>query len=106
LWWHVRFPLSPRNIEDLLHECGVGNSHKTAPIWRHLFGPMFAEESASDGHVAAARARLMASYPPSAHMSAGAGTFQLGAVMAANEVHNLSSVTLKGLSTKSTLYLA
>jgi putative transposase len=41
---YVRFPLSLRNVEDLLHECGVEISHETVRFWWHRFGPMFAFE--------------------------------------------------------------
>jgi len=40
----VRFPLSLRNVEDLLHERGVDVSHETVRFWWHRFGPMFASE--------------------------------------------------------------
>jgi len=30
---YVRFPLSLRNMEDLLHERGIGLSHETVRIW-------------------------------------------------------------------------
>ena len=40
----VRFPLSLRNVEDLLHERGVDVSHETVRFWWHRFGPMFAAE--------------------------------------------------------------
>ena len=40
----VRFPLSPRNIEDLLHERGIDISHETVRFWWHRFGPMFEAE--------------------------------------------------------------
>src|SRR5210317_127608 len=40
----VRFPLSLRNVEDLLHERGVEISHETVRFWWHRFGPMFAAE--------------------------------------------------------------
>ena len=39
---YVRFPLSLRNVEDLLHERGVDVSHETVWCWWHRFGPMFA----------------------------------------------------------------
>jgi putative transposase len=39
---YVRFLLSLRNVEDLLHECGIEISHETARFWRNRFGPMFA----------------------------------------------------------------
>ncbi|WP_319824044.1 IS6 family transposase [Thalassovita sp.] len=40
----VRFPLSLRNVEDLLHERGIDVSHETVRYWWHRFGPMFASE--------------------------------------------------------------
>ena len=41
---YVRFPLSLRNVEDLLHERGVDVSHETVRFWWQRFGPMFAAE--------------------------------------------------------------
>ena len=41
---YVRFPLSLRNVEDLLHERGVDVSHESVRFWWHRFGPMFASE--------------------------------------------------------------
>lgn len=41
---YVRFPLSLRNVEDLLHERGVDVSHETVRYWWHRFGPLFAAE--------------------------------------------------------------
>ena len=41
---YVRFPLSLRNVEDLLHERGVDISHETVRYWWNRFGPMFAAE--------------------------------------------------------------
>ena len=41
---YVRFPLSLRNVEDLLHERGIEVSHETVRFWWHRFGPMFAAE--------------------------------------------------------------
>jgi putative transposase len=41
---YVRFPLSLRNVEDLLHERGVEISHETVRFWWQRFGPMFAAE--------------------------------------------------------------
>ena len=38
---YVRFPLSLRNVEDLLHERGVDVSHETVRFWWNRFGPMF-----------------------------------------------------------------
>jgi len=41
---YVRFPLSLRNVEDLLHERGIDICHETVRFWWHRFGPMFAAE--------------------------------------------------------------
>ena len=41
---YVRFPLSLRNVEDLLHERGIDVSHETVRLWWNRFGPMFAAE--------------------------------------------------------------
>ena len=43
---YVRFSLSLRNAEDLLHERGVDVSHETVRFWWNRFGPMFASEIA------------------------------------------------------------
>ncbi|MEX0827586.1 MAG: IS6 family transposase [Haliea sp.] len=41
---YVRFPLSLRNVEDLLHERGIDVSHETVRSWWNRFGPMFASD--------------------------------------------------------------
>ena len=41
---YVRFPLSLRNVEDLLHERGIDVSHEAVRYWWHRFGPLFAAE--------------------------------------------------------------
>ena len=41
---YVRFPLSLRNVEDLLHERGIDVSHETIRFWWNRFGPIFASE--------------------------------------------------------------
>jgi putative transposase len=41
---YIRFPLSRRNVEDLLHERGIDICHETVRVWWHRFGPMFASE--------------------------------------------------------------
>lgn len=42
--FYVRFPLSLRNVEGLLHERGIDVSHETVRFWWNRFGPMFASE--------------------------------------------------------------
>ena len=41
---YIRFPLSLRNVEDLLHERGIEISHETVRYWWNRFGPMFAAD--------------------------------------------------------------
>ncbi len=41
---NIRIPVSLRNLEDLLHECGIEISHETVRFWWNRFGPMFAAE--------------------------------------------------------------
>ncbi|WP_090756758.1 IS6 family transposase [Paracoccus chinensis] len=41
---YVRFPLSLRNVEDLLHERGIEATHEAVRFWWHRFGPLFAAE--------------------------------------------------------------
>ena len=41
---YVRFPLSLRNVEDLLHERGIDVSHESVRFWWKRFGPLFASE--------------------------------------------------------------
>ena len=41
---YVRFPLSLRNVEDLLFERGYDLCHETVRLWWNRFGPMFAAD--------------------------------------------------------------
>jgi putative transposase len=41
---HVKYPLSLRNVEDLLFERGIDICHETVRLWWNRFGPMFAGE--------------------------------------------------------------
>ena len=41
---YVRYPLSLRNVEDLLAERGIDVSYETVRFWSNRFGPMFAAE--------------------------------------------------------------
>ena len=41
---YVRFPLSLRQVEDLLHERGIDICYETIRFWWNRFGPMFAAE--------------------------------------------------------------
>jgi putative transposase len=41
---YVRFPLSLRNVEGLLHERDINISHEAVRFWWNRFGPLFAAE--------------------------------------------------------------
>ncbi|MBZ6379576.1 IS6 family transposase [Pacificimonas flava] len=41
---YVRYPLSLRNVEDLLAERGIDICHETVRFWWNRFGPVFAKE--------------------------------------------------------------
>jgi putative transposase len=41
---YVRFPLSLRNVEDLLLERGIDICHETVRLWWNRFGPLFAAD--------------------------------------------------------------
>jgi len=54
---YVRFPLSLRNVEDLLHERGIDVSYETIRAWWNRFGPIFAAE------IRKKRSALLRGYP-------------------------------------------
>ena len=39
---YVRYPLSLRNVEDLLFKRGIDIFHETVRLWWNRFGPIFA----------------------------------------------------------------
>ncbi len=39
---YIRYPLSLRQVEDILFERGIDFCHETVRYWWNLFGPMFA----------------------------------------------------------------
>ena len=41
---YIRYPLSLRQVEDILFERGIDISHETIRYWWNRFGPMFARE--------------------------------------------------------------
>ena len=51
---YVRFALSLRNVEDLLHERGIDISHETVRFWWNWFGPLFAADLADRRQLCAA----------------------------------------------------
>jgi putative transposase len=54
---YVKYPLSLRDVEDLLSERGINISHETVRFWWNRFGPMFAAE------IRKKRVVLMRGYP-------------------------------------------
>lgn len=42
---YVKYPLSLRNVEDLLAERGIDISHETVRFWWNRFGPLFASDT-------------------------------------------------------------
>jgi putative transposase len=41
---YIRYPLSLRNVEDLLHERGIDITHETVRFWWNRFGTIFAAD--------------------------------------------------------------
>ena len=41
---YVRYPLSLRNVEELLHERGIDINHGSVRFWWNRYGPMFVAE--------------------------------------------------------------
>tara|TARA_B100000686_G_scaffold352587_2_gene455108 strand:- start:2727 stop:3425 length:699 start_codon:yes stop_codon:yes gene_type:complete len=44
IMYYVRYPLSLRNIEDILHERGINICHETIRYWWNKLGPIVARE--------------------------------------------------------------
>jgi len=44
VWLYHRFPLSYRDVQELLHQRGIIVSHETLREWCIKFGPLFAED--------------------------------------------------------------
>ncbi|CAN1522397.1 DDE domain containing protein [Rhabdaerophilaceae bacterium] len=53
---YVRYPLSLRNVEDLLHQRGIDITHETVRFWWNRFGTIFAAE------ICCSRAQAMRHY--------------------------------------------
>ena len=41
---YIRYPLSLRQVEDIVFERGIDICHETVRLWWNRFGPMFAAE--------------------------------------------------------------
>jgi putative transposase len=48
---YVHFPLSLRNVEDLLHERGIDISSEAVRFWWNRFGPLFAARRSIPDHL-------------------------------------------------------
>ena len=46
----VRFPLSLRQVEDLLHERGIAISYETVRAWWNRFGPWRSVDHTGEGN--------------------------------------------------------
>ena len=44
LWLYHRFPLSERDVQELLHQRGIVVSHETLRQWNIKFAPLLTEE--------------------------------------------------------------
>ncbi len=44
VWLYHRFPLSYRDVQELLHQRGIEVSHETLREWSIKFGPLFADD--------------------------------------------------------------
>jgi putative transposase len=42
--YYVRYPLSLRQVEDILREWGIDISYETIRFWWNRFGPKFAKD--------------------------------------------------------------
>ena len=42
--YYIRFPLSLRQVEDILHERGIDICHETIRYWWNKFGVVFAKD--------------------------------------------------------------
>ena len=54
---YVRFPLSLRNVEDLLHERGINVSHETVRFWWNRFPLILPLRGQSDPNPSPASSR-------------------------------------------------
>lgn len=48
--YYVRYPLSLRQVEDILHERGMDVCHETIRYWWNKFGTLLLKEMKKSGH--------------------------------------------------------
>ncbi len=80
---YIHFPLSLRNVEDLLHERGIDITHETIRFWWNRFGPMFAVE------IRRKHADRMRDWPPE---SANAIETETGSLSSDSTARNILSL--------------
>jgi transposase-like protein len=69
--FYVRYPLSYRQVEDILHERGIDICHETVRFWWNRFGPMY--ESCPQVLSCAKAIKENLDHPPlGAHVRSGA----------------------------------
>jgi putative transposase len=77
---YVRYPLSLRNVEDLLAERGIEVSYETVRFWWNRFGPMFAAE------IRKRRVAHMRGYPQHGDRNVEPGNNMLIAIMLSSPI--------------------
>lgn len=48
--YYIRYPLSFRQVEDILHERGIDICHETIRYWWNKFGTLFSREMKKKAH--------------------------------------------------------
>ena len=48
---YIRYPLSLRQVEDILFERGIDICHETVRLWWNRFGPMFVKGACINGPI-------------------------------------------------------
>ena len=66
---YVRYPLSLRQVEDLLHERGIDICHETVRFWWNRFGPMFDSLGAFSNFWALGTGKVMICAVPNARVA-------------------------------------
>ena len=80
---YVRYPLSLRNVEDLLFERGIDVCHETVRMWWNRFGPKFAGEIRRQrvSRMRGFRGAVRRNAPPLAHLVSGYGSADLISIL-------------------------
>jgi len=49
--YYIRYPLSLRQVEDILHERGIDVCHETIRYWWNNFGTLFAKDVRKNAYI-------------------------------------------------------